>query len=158
MPKISAGILLYRTQPELQVLLAHPGGPFWKNKDEGAWSIPKGLIEEDEQDNKRTAAVREFEEEINFRPDGDFIELGSIQQKGGKVVFAWAIEGDLPTEDDFSIQSNTFTMEWPPDSGRQQEFPEIDRAAFFSADQAYQKINEAQRVFLDRLKEKISSH
>ncbi|MDZ7691375.1 MAG: NUDIX domain-containing protein [Balneolaceae bacterium] len=155
MPEVSAGILLFTKEPELQLLLAHPGGPYWQNKDEGAWSIPKGLIEKDE--DKLEAAVREFQEEVNLKPAGDFLELGSIKQKGGKVVFAWAVESERSANNDFEIESNTFTLEWPPNTGKMQEFPEIDRAEFFSLEQAYQKINEAQRTFLDRLIQKIDT-
>lgn len=140
MPRISAGLLMYRIRDGvLQVLLAHPGGPLFRNKDEGAWSIPKGEIEPGE--DLLDAAQREFEEETGIKPSGPFVPLASIQQKGGKIVHAWAFEGDC---DPASIKSNTFTMEWPPRSGQQGEFPEIDRAAFFDLETAKRKIKAAQ--------------
>lgn len=147
MPRISAGILLYRTVDEsLQVLLAHPGGPYFKNKDEGAWTILKGEIEPDE--DFLTAARREFEEETGFMPEGPFHELTPIKQKGGKIVHAWACEGECnPAE----IVSNTFTIEWPPRSAQQREFPEMDAAEFFDIGTAKVKINVAQIPFLDEL-------
>jgi len=139
-PRISAGLLMYRIRDGvLQVLLAHPGGPLFRNKDEGAWSIPKGEIEPGE--DLLDAAQREFEEETGIKPSGPFVPLASIQQKGGKIVHAWAFEGDC---DPASIKSNTFTMEWPPRSGQQGEFPEIDRAAFFDLETAKRKIKAAQ--------------
>ncbi len=147
--RVSAGLLMYRLAGgELQVLLAHPGGPFLRNKDEGAWSIPKG--EHDPDEEPRAAAAREFAEELGSPPpDGAApLELGEVRQKGGKVVAAWALEGDL---DASAIASNTFTMEWPPRSGRTQEFPEVDRAEWFSLDAAREKINPAQAELLDRL-------
>ena len=153
MSKTSAGILIFKKDPDLQVLLAHPGGPYWKNKDDGAWSIPKGLIEEDE--DHQQAAVREFEEETGYLPKGTFIPLGSIRQKGGKVVYAWAVEDDLP--DDFRLQSNEFDMEWPPKSGKKESFPEIDRVMFFNEIEARKKINPAQSAFIDRLKQSLKS-
>ena len=147
--RVSAGLLMYRHQGgQLQVLLAHPGGPFFKNKDDGAWSIPKGEIEADE--DFLEAAQREFEEETSLKPVGPFIELTPVKQKGGKVVHAWAFEGDC---DLAKIISNTFTMEWPPKSGRQTEFPEIDRAEFFDLKTARQKINAAQARMIDELEE-----
>src|SRR5262252_4951751 len=119
MSKISAGLLLYRSRNGvLEFLLVHPGGPFWKNKDDGAWTIPKGEIAEGEEPLK--TAIREFEEELGFKPTEPFIELTPIKQKGGKLVHAWAFEGDC---DPAQIKSNTFSMEWPPRSGRQCEFP-----------------------------------
>jgi predicted NUDIX family NTP pyrophosphohydrolase len=143
--KTSAGILLYRDGPE--VLLVHPGGPFWAKKDEGAWSIPKGEYSDDE--DPLACALREFEEETGTRLSGGAaIALGEIVQRGGKRVSAWAVEGDL---DPATVQSNTFVMEWPPRSGRQQEFPEVDRAEWFSLEQAREKINPAQAELLDRL-------
>lgn len=151
MSQTSAGILLFRRNPDPEFYLAHPGGPYWKNKDEGAWSIPKGLIDVEEQ--KLDAAVREFEEEIGFRPDGNFLELGSIRQKGGKVVYAWGVEADLP--ENFTLASNRFEMEWPPNSGEMQTFPEIDRAAFFPREVALDKINPAQAEFIYRLQKKL---
>ena len=140
MPRISAGLLMYRIRDGvLQVLLAHPGGPLFRNKEEGAWSIPKGEIEPGE--DLLPAAQREFEEETSIKPSGPFIALASIQQKGGKIVHAWAFEGDC---DPAGIKSNTFTMEWPPHSGQQGEFPEIDRAEFFDLETAKRKIKPAQ--------------
>lgn len=140
MPRSSAGLLMYRIHESgLQVLLVHPGGPFFQNKDKGAWSIPKGEVEPDE--DLLECAKREFAEEIGFTPTGSFIPLKQIKQKGGKIVYAWAIEGDFDTK---TIVSNKFTMEWPPKSGRQTEFPEVDRAEFFDILLAKQKINAGQ--------------
>jgi predicted NUDIX family NTP pyrophosphohydrolase len=150
--KRSAGILLYRIAvggPEL--LLVHPGGPFWARKDAGAWSIPKG--EYDDAEDPRACALREFEEETGTAlPPGELVELGSVRQKGGKVVSAWAAQGDL---DAGSVRSNTFTMEWPPRSGRTAEFPEIDRAEWFGVDAAREKLVAAQAEFIDRLLEQL---
>ena len=140
MPRISAGLLMYRIRDGvLQVLLAHPGGPYFVNKDEGAWSIAKGEIEAGE--DLLCAAQREFEEETGIKPRGPFVALASIQQKGGKIVHAWAFEDDC---DPTIVKSNTFTMEWPPHSGQQREFPEIDRAGFFDLEMAKRKIKAAQ--------------
>ena len=152
MPKRSAGILLYRrTNGEPEVLLVHPGGPYWEKKDLGAWSIPKG--EYDDAEDPRACALREFEEELGARPpEGDLAALGSAKQSGGKVVTAWAIEGDL---DPAGARSNTFTLEWPPRSGVMREFPEVDRADWFTLDDARRRINPAQAVFLDRLREEL---
>lgn len=148
-PKISAGLLMYRkTKGRLQVLLAHPGGPFFTRKDDGAWSIPKGEAEPGE--DLLECAKREFAEEIGLVPTGSFIPLAQVQQKGGKTVHAWAIEGDF---DQSNIVSNVFTMEWPPKSGKQMEFPEIDRAEFFDIGVARQKINAGQIGLLDQLEE-----
>jgi predicted NUDIX family NTP pyrophosphohydrolase len=146
--KISAGLLMYRRRAgHLEVLLAHPGGPFWTNKDAGAWTIPKGVVEDGE--DQLATAKREFEEELGAKPNGDhYLELGEVRQIGGKTVVAWAFEGDL---DPATIHSNTFKAEWPPRSGRWQDFPEVDRAAFFSIDAARAKINQAQAEFLSRL-------
>jgi predicted NUDIX family NTP pyrophosphohydrolase len=151
MPKTSAGLLLYRVRAGvLEFLLAHPGGPFWKNKDAGAWTIPKGEIAENEA--PLAAAIREFQEELGFKPSQPFIELTPIKQKGGKVVHAWAFEGDCdPTQ----IKSNTFSMEWPPRSGKQAEFPEVDRAEFFNLEEAKTKINSAQIPFLEELQRRL---
>jgi predicted NUDIX family NTP pyrophosphohydrolase len=147
MPKQSAGILLYRIdRGGPSVLLVHPGGPFWAKKDRGAWSIPKGEYAPGE--DPLAVAVREFEEETGVRPTGEFRPLGEVRQAGGKRVTAWAIEGDL---DPAAIRSNSFEMEWPPKSGRQQRFPEIDRAEWFSRDIARDKINPSQRELIDRL-------
>jgi predicted NUDIX family NTP pyrophosphohydrolase len=143
--KRSAGILLYRDGPE--VLLVHPGGPFWAKKDAGAWSIPKG--EHEEGEDARACALREFAEETGTAPaPGELADLGTVRQKSGKVVQAWALAGDLDAD---AIRSNTFALEWPPRSGRRAEFPEVDRAAWFSLEEARAKINPAQAVFLDRL-------
>ena len=140
MPRISAGLLMYRIRDGvLEVLLAHPGGPLFRNKDEGAWSIPKGEFEPGE--DLLCAAHREFEEETGIKPSGPFVPLAAIRQKGGKIVHAWAFEGDCAPA---SLKSNTFTMEWPPHSGQQGVFPEIDRAEFFDLETAKRKIKEAQ--------------
>jgi len=147
-PRQSAGILLYRRAAgTLEVLLVHPGGPYWATKDVGAWSIPKGEYEEGE--DPRACALREFEEELGSAPPAATLaELGTVKQSGGKVVTAWAAEGDL---DAAGVQSNTFTMEWPPRSGVMREFPEVDRAEWFAMEDARSRINPAQAVFLDRL-------
>jgi predicted NUDIX family NTP pyrophosphohydrolase len=152
MPKRSAGILLYRLAGEApEVLLVHPGGPFWARRDDAAWSIPKGEYEEGE--DPRASALREFEEETGTALAAtDLIELGSVRQKGGKVVTAWAAEGDL---DAAAVRSNTFTMEWPPRSGRTAEFPEIDRAEWFDVEAARRKLIGAQAGLLDRLLERL---
>jgi predicted NUDIX family NTP pyrophosphohydrolase len=147
MPRISAGLLMYRIHDgRLQVLLAHPGGPFFKNKDEGAWSIPKGEVETGE--DLLETAMREFEEETGITPKGPFIALTPITQKGGKIVHAWAFEGGC---DPSAIVSNTFTMEWPPKSGRQMQFFEIDRADFFDVAAAKRKIKAAQAALIEEL-------
>ena len=148
MPRRSAGILLHRRGAAgLEVLLVHPGGPFWAKKDAGAWSIPKGGCEEGE--DPYAAARREFAEEIGTPPpDGEVVELGEVRQKAGKIVIAWGVAGDLDPE---QISSNTFTMEWPPRSGRTREFPEVDRARWFDLAQARERINPAQVALLDRL-------
>ena len=155
-PKLSAGLLLYRFRSDqLEVFLVHPGGPFWHNKDAGAWSLPKGeyLPDEDPLD----AAKREFQEETGFAPPvGNYISLDRLRQPGGKLVTAWAVEVDIVRNDegDFcaeKIRSNTFSIEWPPKSGRIQEFPEVDRAAWFPIDAARTKILPGQAGFLDRL-------
>jgi predicted NUDIX family NTP pyrophosphohydrolase len=148
----SAGILLYRiARGEAEVLLVHPGGPYWARKDAGAWSIPKG--EYADREDPRACALREFEEETGTAlPPGELLELGDVKQKGGKVVTAWAAEGDLDAD---AVRSNTFTMEWPPRSGRAAEFPEIDRAGWFEIDAAREKLVAAQTEFLDRLVERL---
>ena len=147
MPRLSAGLLMYRIKDgAIQVLLAHPGGPFFRNKDEGAWSIPKG--EPDGEEDLRATAQREFEEETGVKPAGPFIPLRAVKQKGGKVVHAWAFQGDCDPQ---AIQSNTFTMEWPPKSGQQQEFPEIDRAEFFDLAMARKKIKAGQERLIEEL-------
>jgi predicted NUDIX family NTP pyrophosphohydrolase len=147
-PTRSAGILLYRlTGDAPEVLLVHPGGPFWARKDLGVWSIPKGEYEEGE--DPLACALREFEEETGtVLPTSRLVDLGDVRQKSGKLVTAWAAEGDLDAE---TVSSNTFTMEWPPRSGRTAEFPEIDRARWFGVDAAREKLNPAQAEFLDRL-------
>ena len=147
--KTSAGLLLFRRKEgALEVLLVHPGGPFFRNKESGAWTIPKGEVAEGEELRQR--ARLEFEEELGIEPPAsDWIDLGSVKQKGAKTVQAWALEGDLPR--DFVLTSNSFAIEWPPRSGRTQEFPEIDRAEFFRIEAAKEKINAAQIEFLDRL-------
>ena len=152
MPKPSAGLLLFRHGAAgVEVLLVHPGGPFFVRKDDGVWSIPKGEYEPDE--TPLDAARREFEEETGFQADGDFEPLGEVKLKNGKIVTAWAIEGDAnPTE----LHSNDFTLEWPPRSGRQQQFPEVDRAGWFPLDAARVKIYPAQEPFLDRLANLLS--
>jgi predicted NUDIX family NTP pyrophosphohydrolase len=153
MPKKSAGLLLYRTRKDaLEVFLAHPGGPFFVNKDIGVWGIPKGLI--DEGENALAAAQREFEEETGFKAEGPFLALTTVTQKGGKLVQAWAFEGDCDPE---KMKSNTFAMEWPPRSGQQQEFPEVDRGAWFSLSEAKQIINPAQISFLEELQRLVAS-
>ena len=147
MSKESAGLLMYRLRVgALEFLLVHPGGPFFKNKDLGAWSIPKGELDPGEE--PLSAAIREFHEELGLKPIGKFVPLRSITQKSGKRVHAWAFEGDC---DPGAIRSNTFTLEWPPHSGRRQEFPEVDRAAFFGLEEAKQKINRAQVPFLEEV-------
>jgi predicted NUDIX family NTP pyrophosphohydrolase len=145
--KKSAGLLLYRRRNStLEVFLVHPGGPFWAKKDDGAWSIPKGEIAEDEDPLK--AAKREFHEETGVQMDGEFIALTPVKQAGGKTVYAWAVEADC---DAGAIKSNTFSMEWPPRSGKKQEFPEVDRASWFSLDEAKKKILKGQLSFMDEL-------
>jgi predicted NUDIX family NTP pyrophosphohydrolase len=154
--KRSAGILLFRRRGgEVEFLLVHPGGPFWAKKDAGAWSLPKGQIEDEEE--PRACAIRELEEELGEAPQLDpeqLIELGSIKQRAGKVVEAWAAEADF---DPAALASNTFAMEWPPRSGNQQEFPEVDRAEWFGLEAAREKILAAQAELLDRLVERLES-
>jgi len=146
-PNVSAGLLLFRRLGgQLEVLLAHPGGPFWANKDAGAWTIPKGLIGPNE--DGLVAARREFEEETGFRPEGAFLALGSIRQKAGKEVRAWACERDL---DASQTTSNRMWIEWPPRSGKRISIPEVDRCAWFTAAQARIQLNPAQAAFIDRL-------
>jgi predicted NUDIX family NTP pyrophosphohydrolase len=150
MPKRSAGILMYRrTSHGLEVLLVHPGGPFWAKKDKGAWSIPKGEYDEEEP---LACAIREFEEELGQRPQGEFVALGEVRQAGGKIVAGFAVQGDF---DAAKLVSNMFEMEWPPKSGKLQSFPEIDRAQWFTADEARLRINPAQSVLIDRLVERL---
>ncbi|MGH9858193.1 MAG: NUDIX domain-containing protein, partial [Acidobacteriota bacterium] len=151
--KQSAGILVYKKKNNVtEVLIVHPGGPFWAKKDKGAWSIPKG--EPQEGDDRLETAKREFREETGHEaPNGEFIELGSIKNKSGKVIYAWAVEGDL---DASNVKSNTFTMEWPPKSGNQQEFVEVDKAGWFNLEKAKEKLNPAQADFIDRLAEALN--
>ena len=145
--KQSAGLLLYRRKDKsFEVLLVHPGGPFWARKDLGSWSIPKGEYTSGE--DPLEAARREFEEETGLSAEGDFKELPEIRQKGGKIVKAWAVDGDLNPEE---IRSNTFRLEWPPHSGRYQDFPEVDRAAWFPLETAREKILKSQQSLLDHL-------
>jgi len=152
MPKMSAGILLYRRENNvLRVFLIHPGGPFYTKKDVGIWSIPKGEI--DKGEDPLAAALREFEEETGCTPFGAFIPLSPVTQKGGKTVIAWAAEGGCDAE---TIRSNTFTLEWPPRSGTMQEFPEVDRAGWFTVEEAKQKLHPAQVALLDELLNKLS--
>ena len=148
----SAGILMYRRGAAgLEVLLVHPGGPFWKNRDLGAWTIPKG--EHDDSEDALDAARREFAEETGFTASGDFMPLAPVRQKAGKLVSAWALEGDC---DAAAVRSNAFSMEWPPRSGRMAEFPEVDRAAWFSADEARRRILPAQVPLIDELVSRLS--
>jgi predicted NUDIX family NTP pyrophosphohydrolase len=147
MAKLSAGILLYRRRGSgLELLLVHPGGPFWAKKDAGAWSIPKGEYAQGE--DPMAAARREFAEETSAEPRGELLPLGEIVQKGGKRVSAWALEGDF---DPACLKSNHFELEWPPRSGRRQSFPEVDRVQWFAPDAARQKILPAQADFIARL-------
>jgi len=153
MPKQSAGILAYHiTSGRVEFLLVHPGGPFWKNKDDGAWSIPKGEYTTGE--DPLEAARREFKEEIGTLIDGNFAPLEPIKQRSGKTVHAWLVEADV---DASHIRSNTFTMEWPPKSGKMQEFPEVDRAEWFDTEAAARKINSAQRNFLEQAEKLIQT-
>jgi predicted NUDIX family NTP pyrophosphohydrolase len=153
MPERSAGILLYRRGGNgLEVLLVHPGGPFFARRDAGAWSIPKGLYEADEE--PLACARREFSEELGSPcPDGPALELGEVRQRNGKRVTAFAVEGDL---DAGAVTSNTFEIEWPPRSGRRESFPEVDRAGWFTVEQARAKLIAAQAAFLDRLAEQVA--
>jgi len=135
-----------RSNGQLEVFLVHPGGPYWAKKDLGAWSIPKGEYTEEEEAIE--AAKREFEEETGFPVNGELVELGEVRQSGGKIVTAWAFEGDCYAE---KLRSNTFMMEWPPRSGRQMEFPEVDRGGWYSIEAARELLNKGQHAFLDRL-------
>lgn len=142
--KLSAGILLYRGEgARAEVLLVHPGGPFWAKKDEAAWSIPKGLV--DEGEDVLAAARREFEEETGMKPEGPARPLGAFKQPSGKIVHAWAVRGDFAPE---TLKSNAFEMEWPPKSGKRQSFPEVDRAAWFDRDTAMRKIVKGQQEII----------
>ena len=152
MGKKSAGILLCRLKNKfLEVFLVHPGGPFWAKKDLGAWSIPKGEFTKDE--NPLDVAKREFQEELGIDCIGDFIPLTPIKQKGGKIVYAWALEGDIVPE---QIKSNTFEIEWPPKSGKKQEFPEVDKGEWFNVSAAKQKIITSQSALIDELINKLN--
>lgn len=150
MRKKSAGLMLYREASNgvgIEVLLVHPGGPFWRKKDEGAWTIPKG--EFDDSEEPLAAAKREFKEELGSpAPEGEYLSLGSIKQKGGKTVHAWAVKGDF---DPGKLESETFTVEWPPYSKRMQEFPEVDRAEWFTPEVAKEKILAAQMPLINGL-------
>jgi predicted NUDIX family NTP pyrophosphohydrolase len=151
MAKLSAGLLPFRkVNGQLEVFLVHPGGPFWARKDEGAWSLPKG--EYSENQDPLEAAKKEFVEETGLEADGVFLPLGESRQPSGKTVVAWAVERDL---DAGAIKSNPFSMEWPPKSGKKQEFPEVDRGGWFSLSEARTKILKGQVTFIDRLSEKI---
>jgi len=152
MPKQSAGLLLYRVQKtHLEVFLVHPGGPLWTKMDSGVWSIPKGEFDEEEP---LLAAKREFQEETGFdAPQGEYIPLKQVRQKSGKIVHAWAIQGEIDGE---SVHSNDFEMEWPPRSGRRQTFPEIDKGAWFSVEDALGKINPGQVGLIQELVEKLA--
>lgn len=153
MPKQSAGLLLYRRRgEEVEVFLVHPGGPFWAGKEAHAWSIPKGEFAVDE--NPLQAAKREFAEETGLTLDGTFAALTPLRQPGGKIVHAWAIEGDC---DAAAVKSNTFTLEWPPRSGRMQEFPEVDRAAWFALALARQRIHKGQIPLLDAVEKFLAA-
>ncbi|MDR6458118.1 putative NUDIX family NTP pyrophosphohydrolase [Chryseobacterium vietnamense] len=151
--KISAGILLFKKKKDsLYYFLVHPGGPFWKNKDLGAWSIPKGEVSPDESLLER--ALKEFKEETGKTIDGKFIELSPIKQKGGKTVYAWALESDLET---VALYSNTFPLEWPPKSGKILEVPEVDQWEWFSSEEAQKRINTAQKDFITELESIIKN-
>jgi predicted NUDIX family NTP pyrophosphohydrolase len=147
---VSAGLLAFRRGNSVEVLLAHPGGPYWAKKDDGAWTIPKGLTEPG--DDLLATALREFTEETSFVADGRFIALAPVKQKSGKVVHAWAVEGDF---DPALFASNTFELEWPPRSGRRQHFPEIDRVAYFPLPMAMTKIVGYQKPFLIELQRRL---
>jgi predicted NUDIX family NTP pyrophosphohydrolase len=152
MPTQSAGILLHRRRDgTLEVFLVHPGGPFWAKKDAGAWSIPKGEFSPD-TDDPLTAARREFHEETGHTVDGEFRPLTPLKQSAAKMVHAWAVQGDLDPQ---TIRSNTFTMEWPPRSGKQQSFPEVDRGEWFTLDEARVKMLKGQTAFLDELEKSL---
>jgi predicted NUDIX family NTP pyrophosphohydrolase len=152
MPNVSAGLLMYHKEDGLRVLLVHHGGPFWKNKDAGAWTIPKGVPFKNE--DLLEAARREFEEETGFKVKGDFLPLQPVKQKAGKVVHAWAVEGHI---DPKAIRSNTLDIEWPLRSGRKISVPEVDRAQFFDPATARVKINAAQVALIDELEAKVDA-
>jgi predicted NUDIX family NTP pyrophosphohydrolase len=151
--KKTAGLLLYRIRNSaIEVFLVHPGGPFWAKKDEGAWSIPKGEFADDEQ--PLSAAKREFQEETGFSMEGNFMALAPLKQRSGKLVYAWALEGDC---DAGAIKSNLFSMEWPPRSGKRQEYPEVDRASWFTLESAKRRIVPGQIAFLEELQQMLDS-
>lgn len=152
MPKKSAGLLLYRFTSEVEFFLVHPGGPFWAKKDEGAWSIPKGEFEDDE--NPLDAAIREFREETGFDVSGSFIPLSPVKLSGGKQIYAFALEHNIEAS---QLKSNTFNMEWPPKSGKQQEFPEVDRGGWFNAESSKIKLNKGQVPILEEAVIKIKN-
>jgi predicted NUDIX family NTP pyrophosphohydrolase len=153
MAKNSAGLLMYRyREGELEVFLVHPGGPFWAKKDSGSWSIPKGEFKPGE--DPLASAQREFREETGFDAKGEFVPLQAAKQPSGKIVHAWAVEGDCDAE---RIKSNTFSLEWPPNSGKRQDFPEVDRAGWFTMDAARSKIVKGQIAFLDELERVLRS-
>ncbi len=151
--QVSAGLMMYRIgENGLEIFLVHPGGPYFKNKDKGVWSIPKGLLEKGEEEDMQNAALREFVEETGITPQvTEFIPLGSVKQKSGKIVYAWAFESECSFTQ--SIKSNEFEIEWPPNSGRKSKFPEVDRAEFLPVSVAKQKINPAQKALIVRLQE-----
>ena len=152
MARTSAGLLLFRKAPAgLEVFLVHPGGPFWRGRDAGAWSIPKGEIGPGE--DALAAARRELAEETGVSVEGEFLELAPVRQKGGKIVRAWAIEADC---DAAAIKSNVFSLEWPPRSGKQAEFPEVDKAQWFALGEARRRINAAQAAFVDELERRVT--
>jgi predicted NUDIX family NTP pyrophosphohydrolase len=152
MPKTSAGLLTYRdTDHDLEVLLVHPGGPFWQRKDNGAWTIPRGEVENGE--DCLTAAIREFKEETGWQPHGPYLPLGEVHLRSGKTVHAWTFRGSV---DPASLRSNLFEIEWPPKSGRRRQFPEIDRAGFFPMAEARNKIRASELPFLARLAGQLS--
>lgn len=150
MPSKSAGIIAYRKRREIEVLLVHPGGPYWRNKDLGAWSIPKGEYADEE--DAEIAARREFAEELGLELSEPLTALGEVKQRGGKLVTAFAAELDIDVR---SVRSNTFEMEWPPRSGKRQTFPEVDRAKWFTLEEARERINAGQRPLLDRLAQHV---
>lgn len=153
MKSISAGLVMFRIRDGvLQIFLAHPGGPLFQNRDDGYWTIPKGeppSSQSPEDESLLQTAMREFEEETGIKPSGPFIELGSIRQKGGKIVYGWAFQGDH--DDAQAVRSNTFELQWPPGSGRIQSFPEVDKAQFFPLNEGKEKLKEAQWPLIERL-------